>query len=114
MSVEVIETTDGMTSWAMSAKDGSSTPPPWGRAAGTVSRWASDLGVTWTEPATTIPKTTAAAIKAEKERARLMLLSMAEFFLLMLSRCGTLRERGFSNRHSGIWISARCRAGGAR
>src|SRR6476469_1199870 len=77
MSVDVIETTEGMTSWAMSANDGRITPPVWGRAAGTVCL-ACDFGVTWTEPATTMPNTTAAAINAEKESDRLMLLSIAK------------------------------------
>jgi hypothetical protein len=52
-----------------------------GRAAGVV-RWASDLGVTLMELATTMPKMTAAAISAEKESARLVVLSIETVFLL--------------------------------
>ena len=70
MSVDVIDTTDGIASCAMSANE---TPPGTiGRAcaAGVASRCASERGVMWTEPATTMPNTTAAAIRAEKDRAR--------------------------------------------
>ncbi len=95
MSVEVIDTTDGIASCAVSANDGSSTPPVRGReAAGVASRWASDLGVTLTEEATTMPKTTAAAMRAEKDRARLVVLSIMKRLLLKMPLCGTITERG--------------------
>src|ERR1700674_678310 len=70
MSVEVMETTEGIASSAMSAKDGTITPVVRTRAG--VTRWASERGVTLTETATTMPKTTAAAISTEKDKARLV------------------------------------------
>jgi hypothetical protein len=46
-------------------------------------RWASDLGVTLIELATTMPNTTAAAISAEKDNARLVVLSIFVVFLFL-------------------------------
>ncbi len=70
MSVDVMETTEGIASSAMSAKEGSARVAA--RAGADVSRCASDFGVRSTEPATTIPKMTAAAIRTEKDSARLV------------------------------------------
>src|SRR5437879_4183602 len=104
MSVDVIETTDGIASWAMSAKDRPATgAAACDRAASVASRCASERGVMFTELATTIPKTTAATIRAENERARLVLFSMTEILLLTLgSHCGTWGKRRQSRRHSSI------------
>ena len=71
MSVDVMETTEDIVWSAMSAKEGRSTEPAV-RVGGDVSRCASDFGVRSTELATTIPKITAAAIRTEKESARLV------------------------------------------
>ncbi len=84
MSVEVMETTEGIASWAMSANDGSGAAPVRVRAAGVASRWASERGVMLIELATTMPNTTAAAISAEKESARLVVFSISDVFLLNL------------------------------
>src|SRR5437667_7470710 len=65
-----MDTTPGIVSSAMSAKDGRTTEVVRARAG--ASRWASDRGVMLTEPATIIPKTTAAAIRTEKDNARLV------------------------------------------
>src|SRR5687767_3133075 len=78
ISVEVIETTAGIVSSAMSAKEGSRTEPERARAG--ASRCASDRGVTLTELATTIPKMTAAAMSTENERARFVDFSMDFLF----------------------------------
>ena len=89
MSVDVIDTTDGIASCAMSAKDGSAAEPT-RTLAGGASRWASERGVMLIELATTMPKTTAAAMSAEKERARFVVFSIMKLFLLNLSsRFGT-------------------------
>src|SRR6478672_11990704 len=71
MSVDVIETTDGIASSAMSANEGRLRLAVRTRPA-VASRWASERGVTLTDPATTIPNTTAAAIKTEKDKALLV------------------------------------------
>src|SRR4051812_16459997 len=71
MSVDVMETTDGIASSAMSANEGRLRLAARTRPAG-ASRWASERGVTLTDPATTIPNTTAAAIKTEKDKALLV------------------------------------------
>src|SRR5215471_15749885 len=79
MSVEVIETTDGIASWAMSAKEGAPATAACARGVA-ASRWASERGVMFTELATTIPKTTAAAIRAVRERARFVFFSIRTFY----------------------------------
>src|SRR5262245_39989571 len=74
MSVEVMETTEGMAPSAMSANEGTATGEAGlaGRTRAGASFCASRRGVTLTEPATTIPKITAAAISTEKESACLV------------------------------------------
>jgi hypothetical protein len=67
-----------MVSAAMSANDGRTTELV--RVLAGASRWASDLGVRSTELATTIPKMTAAAIRAEKDKARLVVFCMVTVF----------------------------------
>ena len=84
MSVDVMDTTEGIASSAMSAKEGSADGARAGRRRAS-SRWASDRGVTLTEPATTIPKMTAAAISAENESARFVDFCMT-IALLLFSR----------------------------
>jgi hypothetical protein len=69
MSVEVMETTEGIASSAISAKEGSARVAARGGR-----RLALCLGL-WrqiVELATTIPKATAAAMSAENDRARLV------------------------------------------
>src|SRR5215813_9923084 len=99
MSVEVIDTSEGMASCATSAKDGRPRPLCCsGRVAAGVVRWASDLGVMLMELATTMPNTTAAATSADRDNARLVVLSIFVVFLfspkagsLFLSHQGNAR-----------------------
>src|SRR6266496_4266650 len=88
ISVEVIETTENIVSSAMSATEGRINEPERARAG--ASRCASERGVTLTELATTIPKMTAAAMRTENERARLVDFSMVSLLLLRPLPSGTV------------------------